>query len=301
VLTGRRVIFSELGNIEALFALQMLVPFLGSIGDQYYYPQLISEFYANMTISHDLLQSYLVGIDLTFDDTLIGQLLKIPSSGVDITLTIYDLNWSYLEINKAISINTNIIAANIVQKKGHFDELSELTCKAVYAITKKIQVNWARVIVHCMTHVKTKLFFGSLLTYLFEHFDVPFDNEARMVVKSKPLGSSAIEKMEQALERSKISKSMPPSTSSAPPEVHESESSDEDDEGSTAKQIESLQKQLDDIKFRQEQHHIVVNNKLDLLLSRFEASTQAHDTKLAAYQEQLEEYHADLWFLIFSF
>ena len=91
---------------------------------------------------------------------LIGQLLKIPSTGLDITLAIEELGWSYLDINKAISINKStfkpnkinqltktsriivyILAANIIQKNGHFIELSGMACKAVYAITKNIPVN----------------------------------------------------------------------------------------------------------------------------------------------------------------
>ena len=73
------------------------------------------------------------------------------------------------------------MAANHIQKKGHNDELSELSCKAVYAITKKILVNWSHVMIHCMEHVKTKLFYGPSLKSLFEHFHVPISNEPSLL------------------------------------------------------------------------------------------------------------------------
>ena len=142
---------------------------LTSIGDTKYYPHLVSQFYANLQISHDTFTSYLVGIEIPFDEIPIGQLLKIPSIGIDLTLSIEELGWSCLDINKAISINKKstflpnkinqltkesrimayILAANIIQKKGHFDELRSMTCKAVYAITKRIQVNCPARIIEC--------------------------------------------------------------------------------------------------------------------------------------------------------
>ena len=187
VLIGRRVIFHELGTIEALFQIQMLVPFLASIGDMKYCPHLVAQFYANYFSSQYNCESFLLGVELPFDEILLDQLLKIPSTGLDITLTFEELGWSYLDVNKTISINKKssfkpnklnqlnkqsriiayIVAANIIQMKVHNDELSKLSCKAVYAITKKIPVNWSRVMIHCMERVKTKLFYGPSLTYLF--------------------------------------------------------------------------------------------------------------------------------------
>ena len=77
VLTGRKVVFNSLGeNIGHFFDAQSLIPMHASIGDIKYYPQLVSQFYANLQISHDTFQSYLLGIDIPFDEVLIGQLLK---------------------------------------------------------------------------------------------------------------------------------------------------------------------------------------------------------------------------------
>ena len=92
--------------------------------------------------------------------------------------------------------------------KGHNDELGVLSCKAVYAITMKIPINQSRVMIHCKEHVKTKLFYGPSLTYLFEHYSVPLENKPSLTVKSKYLDSVAINKMEQALERAKSLKNI---------------------------------------------------------------------------------------------
>ena len=88
VFTGRKVNFDSLGDIGSLFLAQSLTPFLASISDKKYYPHLVSQFYANLRISANTYESYLLGVEMTFDEVLIGQLLKIPSSGIDITLSV---------------------------------------------------------------------------------------------------------------------------------------------------------------------------------------------------------------------
>ena len=105
VLTGRRVLIHELPSIEPLFQFQNLVPFLACVGDRKYYPHLVSHFYANLSSSEYACESYLLGIDIPFDDVLLGQLLKIPSSGIDISSTIEELGWNYQDVNKSISLN----------------------------------------------------------------------------------------------------------------------------------------------------------------------------------------------------
>ena len=184
VLMGCKVVFEELGNIVALFHMQMLVLFLTSITAKPIYPHLVAHFYANLGLSEYVCDSYVLGTGIPFDEILLGNVLSIPSSGIDLTLTIEELGWNFENINKTISVNKRshfkpnkinqltkqahiiayIMAANLIKKKGHNDELSELSCKAAYAIAKKIPINWARIMIHCMEHIKTKLFFGSSLT-----------------------------------------------------------------------------------------------------------------------------------------
>ena len=121
------------------------------------------------------------------------------------------------------------MAANLIQKKGHNDELSEMIYKAVYAITKKIPVNWARVFIYYMEHVKTKLFYGPSVTSLFDHFSVPLQKEPSLVEKTKSLDSVAIEKMEQALERVKSLKTMKSSHGESSKQPKEESSEEEED------------------------------------------------------------------------
>ena len=105
------------------------------------------------------------------------------------------------------------------------------------------------------THVKTKLFYGPCLTYLFDHYSVPLTNQPDLVVKSKPLGASVVEKMEQAFERVKTLKSARPSSFQAPaPE--ESSSEDSDEEKVSKEHFDSLQKQIDSISTRLDEYHI---------------------------------------------
>ena len=204
---------------------------------------------------------------MTFDEVLIGQLLKIPSSGIDITLCVEELGFSYLEINKTISHNRKstfipnkinqltkipriiayILAANVIQKKGHFDELSSMTCKAVYAIIKNIPVNWVRVIIYHMTHIKTKLFYGPLLTYIFIHFGVPLENEPNLPIRAHPIDDVAIVRMEKALERAKALKSARPSSSSS--QVPQDESSEEEEE-ENKEELVKLRKEIEEMKLQ---------------------------------------------------
>ena len=71
VLTGRRVLVHELPSIEPLFKFQNLVPFLTSIGNRKYYPLLVAQFYANLSSSECACESYLLGIEMPFDDVLL--------------------------------------------------------------------------------------------------------------------------------------------------------------------------------------------------------------------------------------
>ena len=204
---------------------------------------------------------------MTFDEVLIGQLLKIPSTGIDITLSVEELGLNYPEINKTISVNKKstfipnkinqlsrtsriiacILATNVIQNKGHFDELSSMTCKVVYAIIKKIPVNWARVIIHHMTHIKTRLFYEPLLTYLFIHFVVPLENEPNLPIRTHPIDNVARERMEKAMQRANALKSVRPSSSSSQiPQIESFEEEEEDKE-----EIENLRKEKE-IKLRQE-------------------------------------------------
>ena len=91
VLTGRRVFIRDLPSIKPLFQFQNLVPFLASIGDRKYYPHLVAQFYANLSSSEYACESYLLGIDMRFDDVLLGQVLKIPSTGIVISLSFEEL------------------------------------------------------------------------------------------------------------------------------------------------------------------------------------------------------------------
>ena len=72
VITGRKVNFDSLGDIGSLFQIQSLTPLLASIGDNKYYPHLVSQFYANLGISADTCDSYLLGVEIPFDEVLIG-------------------------------------------------------------------------------------------------------------------------------------------------------------------------------------------------------------------------------------
>ena len=107
-----------------------------------------------------------------------------------------------------------------------------------------------------MTHVKTKLFFGPLFTYLFIHYDVPLTNEPSLPIRTKPLDNVAIEKMELTLERSRRVKTLSTSTASTSGaqgrDEHEDTLVEEDD--ATKEDIEALRKKIVDIKLRQEEH-----------------------------------------------
>ena len=130
------------------------------------------------------------------------------------------------QLTKESRIIAYILAANIIQKKSHFDELRSMTCKAIYVITKKIPVNWSHIICHHLTHIKTKLFYDPLLTYLFIHYDIPLTHESSLPVRSKPLDLVTINKMEQASRRATTSG---PTSSSAPTQEVESSKEDQED------------------------------------------------------------------------
>ena len=68
-----------------------------------------------------------------------------------------------------------------------------------------------------MTHIKTKLFYGSLLTYVIIHFGVPLENEPKLPIRAHPIDDVAIVTMEKSLERVKALKSAHSSSSELSP------------------------------------------------------------------------------------
>ena len=291
MLTERRVLVNELPSIGPLFQFQNLVPFLTSIGDWKYYPHLVAQFYANLSSSKYACELYLLRVEMSFDDVLLGHILKVPSTGIDLSLSFEELRWNYQDVNKSISQNKRsafkpnrlnqlnkqsrliayILVANVVQKKGHHDELSDLCCNAIYAITNRISVNWAKLLIHNMTYIKPKFFYRPCLTYLFEHFDVPLSNQPDLAVKAKPLGATVVAKMELAFERAKALKNVRLSSSQA----SEESSSEESEEDSVSReQVESLQKQIKSVSTRLDEYHIEssrrsteIERKMDDLMS----------------------------------
>ena len=120
-----------------------------------------------------------------------------------------------------------------------------------------------------MTHVKTKLFFGPLLTYLFIHYNVPLESESSLPIRTKLIDSVAIEKMERALERSKTLKSVQPSSSQAP--TLEEESSEESDDGGVSKeQFETLRNELNSLSTGFQEYKVESSQRFDRIDERID-------------------------------
>ena len=99
-----------------------------------------------------------------------------------------------------------------------------------------------------MTHIKTKLFCGPLLTYLFLHFGVPLENEPFLPIRAHPIDEVAIVRMDHALDRARALKSSNPSSSSS--QIPQVESSEEEEEEDHQEEFEKIRKEIEDLKLQ---------------------------------------------------
>ena len=167
----RFVKFSDFGdfNLEEIFEKCGLDKFL-SISHKYdeIYPEILAMFYANMKREEKkIIKTTIHRVQVTISLKEIGEILEIPSNGIRLEeVEVEDDKFKdmiakpnspskieYKHLTSLGKLISRIISYNILPKTGSYTHISNDQFKAMYAIVKHLEVNWARVIYE---FIKTK-------------------------------------------------------------------------------------------------------------------------------------------------
>jgi len=124
------------------------------------YPRCVRLFEANLVWEFQeqtLFTSEVKGVRIRITDTEFGELLGIPSQGIDledVEMTDPQIlhhifhrapgQWQTGNMRDSARLVTRIVQHNIIPKTGSYDQIYPAVRKATYAIMGGIQVNWAR-------------------------------------------------------------------------------------------------------------------------------------------------------------
>jgi hypothetical protein len=180
------------------------------------YPFLVRLFYTNLSSStppqNNFLESSVKNIHIKLTPKQIGNLLKVPSTGLSlnsITMDDDDILSTMLEdgetlnphiFNRALRplprLIGRILSHNILQKSGSFTYISLDLAKYIYAIMGGLQVNWARVIYdNLIKSTSSSLDHGCILTHIFKAFGVQIDTESDVLSDVIPFDRAVLKRM----------------------------------------------------------------------------------------------------------
>ncbi|KAF1874222.1 hypothetical protein Lal_00030255 [Lupinus albus] len=186
--------YGNIGNFEFedflfpyLLRQQKLFDFCCEAND--IYPEFVRVFYCNMNFRKNLMTSHVKGKDIVLD-------MKTFSS-ICCDITSFGLQQSLGETVK----NRDILSAGyftledrlvhyflsyvILPKFSNYSQISDIKLQLMYAIKFNIKINWAKMIMNQMCHVRG---FQSLLpcaifiTKILEHFVVSLDGETKVAL-----------------------------------------------------------------------------------------------------------------------
>ncbi|KAF1870540.1 hypothetical protein Lal_00025672 [Lupinus albus] len=196
---GRAIFTLKYGNIGNFEFEDFLFPYLLRQQKLFHfcckaddiYPELVRVFYCNMNFRKNLMTSHVKGKDIVLDmKTFSSICCDIPMTG-DIT--------EEIERRKQQSLgetvkNMDILSAGyltledrlihyflsyvILPKFSNHSQISDIELQLMYAIKFNININWARMIMNRMWHVRDSqslLPYAIFITKILEHFGVSLD------------------------------------------------------------------------------------------------------------------------------
>ncbi|KAF1863077.1 hypothetical protein Lal_00018924 [Lupinus albus] len=208
-------------NFPYLLRQQKLFNFCCKAND--IYPELVRVFYCNMNFRKNLLTSHVKGKDIVLDiKTFSSICCDIPMTGDIIGFGLicewddYDPKKFYLSICiiskeeierlKQQSLgetvkNRDILSAGyltledrlihyflsyvILPKFSNHSQISDIELQLMYAIKFNIKINWAKMIMNQMWHVRdsqSSLPYAIFITKILEHFSVSLDGETKVAL-----------------------------------------------------------------------------------------------------------------------
>ncbi|KAF1864722.1 hypothetical protein Lal_00039204 [Lupinus albus] len=187
------------------------------------YPELVRVFYCNMNFRKNLMTSHVKGKDIVLDmKTFSSICCDIPMIG-DITrfglvcdwddydrkkfyLSIFRISKEEIERRKQQSLgetvkNRDILSARyltledrlihyflsyvILPKFSNHSQISDIELQLMYAIKFNIKINWTKIIMNQMWHVRgsqSPLPYAIFITKILEHFGVPLEGETKVAL-----------------------------------------------------------------------------------------------------------------------
>ncbi|KAF1881775.1 hypothetical protein Lal_00014525 [Lupinus albus] len=187
------------------------------------YPELVRVFYYNMNFRKNLMTFHVKGKDIILDiKTFISICCDIPMIG-DITrfglvcewddydrkkfyLSICRISKEEIERRKQQSLgetvkNRDILSTGyltledrlihyfftyvILPKFSNHSQISDIELQLMYAIKFKIKINWTKMIMNQMWHVRdsqSPLAYAIFITKILEHFGVPLEGETKVAL-----------------------------------------------------------------------------------------------------------------------
>ncbi|KAF1879756.1 hypothetical protein Lal_00039700 [Lupinus albus] len=199
--------YDNIGNFEFedflfpyLLRQQKLFDFCCEAND--IYPELVRVFYCNMNFRKNLMTSHVKGKDIVLDmKTFSSIFCDIPMIG-DIT----GFGLEEIERRKQQSLsetvkNKDILYAGyltledrlihyflsyvILPKFSNHSQISEIELQLMYAIKFNIKINWTKMIMNQMWHVRgsqSPLPYAIFITKILEHFGVSLDGETKVAL-----------------------------------------------------------------------------------------------------------------------
>jgi hypothetical protein len=201
IFPGRFVQFDDFGEfqLEHLFQRVGLLDLCSVDTIVPYYPNLICLFYTNTTVEallvggDKVLSSLVKGIEVKLTPAIIGDILDIPCTGIQLHEVRMD-NAALLKDHiylpgKSSPMQNNklrpiprlvcrILAYNVLPKTGSFDHISGELAAATYAVMAGLKVNWSMVLFENMQRVPSSyLPYGCTLSKIFRFYKVDVDSE----------------------------------------------------------------------------------------------------------------------------
>ncbi|KAF1894571.1 hypothetical protein Lal_00031391 [Lupinus albus] len=206
-----RVIFTpkygNIGNFEFedflfpyLLRQQKLFDFCCEAND--IYPELVRVFYCNMNFRKNIMTSHVKGKDIALDIKTFSSICCDIPMICDIT----GISKEEIERRKQQSLgetvkNGDILSAGyltledrlihyflsyvILPKFSNHSQISDIELQLMYAIKFNIKINWAKMIMNQMWHVRgsqSLLPYAIFITKILEHFGVPLEGEAKVAL-----------------------------------------------------------------------------------------------------------------------
>ncbi|KAF1884310.1 hypothetical protein Lal_00033483 [Lupinus albus] len=150
------------------------------------YPELVCVIYYNMKFRKNLMTSHVKGKDIVFDIQTFSSIccdISITSDITDFGLNRDILSNGYLTLEERLV--HYFLSYVILPKFSNDSQISDIELQLMYAIKYNIKINWAKMIVQQMWHVRgsqSPLPYAIFITKILEHFGVSLDGETKVAL-----------------------------------------------------------------------------------------------------------------------